>query len=121
MLDKDNLNQTLNAFARYVIQQSRSNLTRMKKNVGTVLVVVLTTLAFNIVMQILPGVPLTSSPTSKVTRVTGNPRTVAAKVPLTRPEKIRPANENEEPEISLLDLDVRLAVGSSLPTNRMDT
>lgn len=34
MLDKDNLNQTLNAFARYVIQQSRSNLTRMKKNVG---------------------------------------------------------------------------------------
>lgn len=33
MLDRDNLNQTFNAFAKYVIQQSRSNLTRGKKNV----------------------------------------------------------------------------------------
>lgn len=33
MFDKENLTQTLNSFARYVIQQSRSNLTKQKKNV----------------------------------------------------------------------------------------
>ena len=34
MLDKDNLTDTLRNFARYVISQSRANLTRQKKNVS---------------------------------------------------------------------------------------
>jgi len=33
MLDQDNINEVLNNFAKYVIQQSRTNLTKGKKNV----------------------------------------------------------------------------------------